>query len=331
MTDRARDLWSFLAELPQAPLGITRSPIEEWSAEGASFWVKRDDLNAPVLGGNKARALAYLLAGTLPGDRVATIGGVGSTHVLATAVHATRLGASVRAWRWPHELHPVGRAVSGAIERYCTSAPVLGSPFAAWLAARREAGPGERWIPFGGTSPTGMLGHLAGAGELVRQLSDGRRAPPDRLFVPLGTGGTAAGLACGLAAAGLETRVMAVRCGPRTGVESSWLRLLAWRLQRHVASLGLPMRWPRLHLEVVHDAWAGAYARPLPAAEALAGRLPAGLDATYSAKACYAAWRQAREGRGVTWFWHTFDARWLTPNQEERADAGLDPGEGSRL
>jgi 1-aminocyclopropane-1-carboxylate deaminase/D-cysteine desulfhydrase-like pyridoxal-dependent ACC family enzyme len=68
---------------------------------------------------------------------------------------------------------------------------------------------------------------------------------------------------------------------------------------------------------IVHDVYAGAYARPHRDAEALTARLRPplgpGLDATYSAKACYAAVRRARSSTTPVLFWHTFDARWLRP------------------
>jgi hypothetical protein len=43
------------------------------------------------------------------------------------------------------------------------------------------------------------------------------------------------------------------------------------------------------------------------------------LDAAYGAKACYAAWRAAREAPrgGPVLFWHTFDARWMDPRNQE--------------
>ena len=55
--------------------------------------MKREDLSSDVLGGNKVRSLEFLLGGVVEGDTVLTLGGEGSTHVLATAVHAARLGA----------------------------------------------------------------------------------------------------------------------------------------------------------------------------------------------------------------------------------------------
>src|SRR5919199_4114314 len=77
----------------------------------------------------------------------------------------------------------------------------------AWL---RRLRPRTHWVPAGGSSPLGALGHVNAALELAEQVRRGHRPAPARLVVPFGTGGTAAGLALGLALAGLEATVVAV-------------------------------------------------------------------------------------------------------------------------
>lgn len=315
-----------LERIAKADLGVAESPLEEWRLGGGeSLWVKRDDLNTPVMAGNKVRALEYLLAEAVrkAGD-VVTVGGVGSTHVLATSVHARRLGLTCRAWRWPHEENVISRLVAAEIERSCRSAPVVSNPVLAFGIARwRCFRDGAHWIPFGGTSPRGMLGQIAAGLEFARQIRSGLAgapAPPSLVFMPLGSGGTAAGLALGMSAGGLETRVVAVRCGPSVGVDSRWLESLGQRALRFLRQNGVSRaELPRWNPpEIVHDVYAGAYGRPFPPAQDLVDRVKKStgvdLDATYSAKACYAAWRRTRErsAPGSVFFWNTFDARWIT-------------------
>lgn len=306
-----------LAALPRASLGVVESPVERWALDEGELWVKRDDLCGPFLAGNKLRALAFLLGPCRGGTTVVTVGGVGSTHVLATASHARTMGIATRAYRWPHEANDLTAPIARAIEDACLSSPVLATPGHAFAAATwRRVRHGDTWIPFGGTSPVGMVGHFGGALELAEQVRRGALPEPAVLCVALGTGGTAAGLALGLAVAGLGTRVIAVRCGPRTGVEGARLRWLAQRLRRFLTSHGAPVGAVTPAIAVDHGAYAGAYGRPHPGAEALRARIRerfgAGLDATYSAKACYAAARRAGATPGPVLFWHTFDARWLT-------------------
>jgi len=317
-----------LGALPKADLGVVESPVERCSPSvGAEFWIKRDDLDAGHLGGNKVRALEFLLGGLEPGAAIVTVGGIGSTHVLATAVHAVSLGAETRAWRWPHEENDVSRRVSRAIEVACVSSPVVRHPVEAFAAARwRSARHGERWIPFGGMTPVGIMGHLRAGLELARQVRHGLLPSPGAVFVPLGTGGTAVGLALGFAAVGLPSLVVAVRCGPSVGVDRGWLKWLEARTRRFLAHRGVPRGElpPDVKMRVDHSAWSGAYGRPLPAATELADRLHVEsgltLDATYSAKACYAAWSAAGAAPrdDPVLFWHTFDSRWMDPDNRSR-------------
>lgn len=306
-----------LASFPRASLGVAASPVESWAIEGRPLWVKRDDLNAPDLGGNKARALQFLFGPVPSGRTLLTVGGVGSMHVLATLRAASQVSLDARAYRWPHELNETGRKVAAAIVATGRPAPVCSSPGRAWTAATwRRLRHGDWWIPFGGSSPLGILGHVESALELAQQVRNGELPEPQELVVPFGTGGTAAGLALGLVASGLSGRLMAVRCGPSFGHERSWLRFLA---RRTAALLQLESGVGDAAVDRVaidHSMFTDAYARPHPAAMALADVVMRErgviLDATYSAKACYAAVRRLSPGRPTVLFWHTFDARWMT-------------------
>ena len=309
-----------LASLPRAVLGVYPSPVVRLDVgDGRPLWVKRDDLDDPVLGGNKVRALEFLLGGVGEGDLVLTLGGEGSTHVLATALHARRLGASTRAVRWPHDMSDVARVVARRIETVCEAAPVLPAPLAVarLIGWRLRAGAGRpaRFVPLGGSAPLGVLGHVNAALELADQVAAGELPAPRQVVVPLGSGGTAAGLALGFALAGLDTTVVAARVGPRLGATGGRARRLAAATRRLVrARTGVELP-PPVAVRVVHDVYGGAYGRELPAgtraAELLRDLLAVRLDATYSAKACAAALALAASGPGPVLFWLTFDGRWL--------------------
>jgi D-cysteine desulfhydrase len=309
-----------LASIPRVPLGEYPTPIESarFPDLDTPLWIKRDDLASAALGGNKVRALEYLLAGVQPGDVLLTGGGEGSTHVLATAIHAARLRARVHAVRWRHEMHDTAHRVAGRALRECAVVETAATPFGGILRAfaqriRRRG----RWIPFGGTSPLGILGHVNAALELADQVDAGVLPMPSRVVVPLGTGGTAAGLALGFAAAGMPTRVIGARVVPRIVSGRARVVRLARstaRWTRRTTGVALPVVM-RDAVQVAHEAYGGAYGRvsPLAADAAAAMERASGLqlDPTYSAKAFAIALRVARIEEGVTVFWSTFDARWL--------------------
>ena len=314
------DRFPALRAIPRVPLGDFPSPVEVvHGVRGVdALWVKRDDLNAPDLGGNKVRSLEFLLAGVAPGDTVLTLGGHGSTHVLATATHARRLGAGTVAVQWPHEMHPTAHHVRAETQARGVRSRAAWTAVDALIRAHwlRRA-PGVRYVPLGGSSPLGVLGHVNAALELAEQVRAGVLPEPARLVVPLGSGGTAAGLALGIAAAGLRTVVVGARVGPRVAVNRRRVLALAEGARRLVErTSGAPC--PRVQpqrLRVVHEAYGGAYGRPLPAGAHAAAELAAvsavRCDATYSEKALAAALTIARAEPGPTLFWLTFDARWM--------------------
>ncbi|MGQ0766436.1 MAG: pyridoxal-phosphate dependent enzyme [Gemmatimonadota bacterium] len=301
-------------------LGVVCTPVVRYEqALGPAVWVKRDDLNspAPAPGGNKVRALEYLLAPASSQTTIVTVGGEGSTHVLATAVHSARMGLRTIAWRWPHFLNEIGADTSAAISRHCLSSPMTSGPISAFLRGRlRALQPDHLWVPFGGASPLGLLGHVNAAFELADQIKRGELPLPSAIYCPHGTGGTAAGLALGLALAAVDATVVAVRAGPRSGIESLRLRRFAHGAMKllEAHSPRVELRHPDLRIRVDHRWYSGAYARPLPEAQPIAAAArPHGLwlDGTYTARTATAAVEEARATGRPTLLWHTFDSRWL--------------------
>lgn len=308
-----------LALLPRAELGRQSPPIQRDPAPDAQeLWVWRDDLNAPVAGGNKLRALEFLLGSVRRGDHVATMGGVGSTHVYATATHALALGASTTAVRWPHETTQMSEAVRALAARRCARVHDLPLPLALLTAARLRIAATTshnlHWVPFGGSSPLGILGQLNGALELVERVERGEVPRPSGVVVPVGSAGTVAGLLLGLALAGWDTTVIGARCGPRAGIT----RHRVMGLARRTAALVMRLTGERIpvprpgNLLLDHSVYGGAYGRPHPEAQRLAAslheRIGVVLDPTYGAKALLAARRQMK-GTSQLMLWSTFDGR----------------------
>jgi D-cysteine desulfhydrase len=306
-----------LASLPHVTLRDRVSPVQLLLVGNAPLWIKRDDLNAASVGGNKVRCLEFLLAGVAAGDSVATAGAWGSTHCLATVIHGRERGARVRVGLWPQEMNAVARTVERELHDRAPVArlpsPVVAIPWLWWRAAR-----GDRVIPPGGTTPSGLLGHVNAALELAGQIERGELPSPRQVVVPVGTGGTMAGLALGFAIAGLRLEVIGARVTPRIVARLGRVRRLAGATRRQLErASGEQIRVALPPMRIVHDVYGGAYGRPLERAPA---RLDdssgsVGLDPTYSAKACTAALEMTTVGPTV--FWMTFDGRWLAARRPD--------------
>lgn len=277
------------------PTPLEPAPALARATGVASLWLKREDR----AGGNKVRGLEFLLASAAPETVFVTVGGTGSTHCLATAVHARRLGHRIVLAQFPQPDTDASRAVAAATARVADvvirAGTRAGLPLAvvrAWVRAGRL---GKRhWIPGGGAAPPAVIGHALAALELADQLD----APPDAIVVPLGTGGTAAGIALGVAWLGWPTRVIAVRVAPRF-VANRWRTT---RLARAAARL-LEAPYRQFRIDVVDGLGAG-YGHPSPAGERarlIAAEHGLRLDPTYGAKAFAAI-----PGMQRVVFWNTF-------------------------
>ena len=310
-----------LREIPRAQLCMLPSPVQKLDVVSGDpdLWIKRDDLDAPLCGGNKVRSLEFLLGGIGPGDTVVTVGGAGSTHILSTAVHAARLGARTVAYRWPHDMNPVAEIVSRRISDVIPGARVGSSaPVALARAQFHSITHKRRYIPLGGAVPLGVLGHVNAALELASQIDRGEIPMPRRVILPLGSGGTVAGLLLGFAVAGLDIEVVGTRVGPRLFVNR---RRVLGIVRRTSAFIG---RYTGLdvatinpsRLRIVHEFYGGAYGRRLAeaggAADILHAAIGVRLDDTYSAKAWAAALKECGTAGGPVLFWLTFDPTCLT-------------------
>ena len=313
-----------LRAIPRVPLCDLPSPVLRASVDGAELWIKNDGVNAPIAGGNKVRMLEFLLAGVGPGDTVLTVGGEGSTHVLATAVHAARLGARTAALRWRHEMNPTASRIADHIaQRAPRDMPPRVHRFsgiavahAQWLRLTGHV----RYVPLGGSTPLGVLGMVNAGMELAQQIRAHELPLPSRVVVALGSGGTMAGLALGLAIAELDIAVIGVQVTPTIIANRSRVQRLVARTARLIDHVtGERVRRPASRLlGVARGAYGGAYGRLVPSAADAAERLDAAtgirLDQTYTAKALAVALELARDRRmrtGPTLFWNTFDTRLL--------------------
>jgi D-cysteine desulfhydrase len=317
-----------LARLPRARLGTFPSPISRITGLRGEreIWIKRDDLDAPSFGGNKVRALEFLLGEVRPGDTLLTMGGEGSTHVLVTAAMGERLGARTLAIRWRHDMNPAARCTASVAEELCSRIRTTRGPISAYIASLVARSSGDvRWVPPGGTNALGMLGHVNAGLELAGQVTRCEMPMPTRVVVPFGTGGTAAGIALGFAIAGLPTQVVAARVVPRVVASRRRLLSLAHSCAKLISRLerrSIPRVHPS-HVEVVNDVYGGAYGRPLPAATAAASYLHSTsgilLDDSYSAKAFLAALRLPREETVL--FWLTFGGSGKDESRKQKAES----------
>lgn len=319
--------------IPYTPLGEFPTPIEKLSQLGQEIgtdqlYIKQDGLGGTFYGGNKIRKLEFLLGDALgrQAREVITFGYAGSNHALATAIYAQKLGLGCISMLLPQpnaqyvrrnlllshlcgaELHQPRNVTAVAVR---TVLQIL------WRRLRRGRAPYV--ISPGGSSPLGTVGYVSAGFELREQVEAGSMVEPDEIFVALGTMGTAVGLTLGLAAAGLKTRVVAVRVVDIKYANSKKFVELFDATRDLVRSLD--PSFPRVSvsekdIDIRHGFFGEQYAqfteRGMAAVELAASSQGVRLEGTYTGKTMAALADHVRRQSApdtVILFWDTHNAR----------------------
>jgi D-cysteine desulfhydrase len=317
-----------LASLPRVALTALPTPVAPLhldGVDGGALYVKRDDLSSPVYGGNKPRKLEFTLARALARAcrRLVTTGGLGTHHGLATAIFGRSLGLHTTVVVVPQPVTPHVREQVRALQAFGAELrPASGVLGAAGqviraFAAATLAGERPTWVPTGGSSALADVGFVSAAFELAEQVAAGVLPEPAELFVPVGSGGTAAGLVLGARLAGLRTRVVGVLV---TDILPPTPRRLARMAGATLALLrGIEPSLPALRLgpgdfEIARAQLGAGYGAPTPAgadAAAIAQRAGLALETTYTAKCLAEVLARLHDGRsrGPVLFWNTYNSR----------------------
>lgn len=293
--------WTALGELP-TPVAHMASLGEHLGRD--DLWVKRDDLSSCFYGGNKVRKLEFTLADAQRRgkNRVITVGAVGSNHVLATAVHARRLGLQTTAVLVPQPVQANLRSnlLSLANQGAClvpVSSGLMVPPQIARLTVSelRRSGRSPYLLWVGGSSFTGVLGYVDCALELEQQVAAGLLPEPTHVVMPVGTAGTLAGLAAGLRLTTLKTVPVGVSVFGRSYANEAVASFLANSVLSRLRRLdpSVPRRRVgRGDLVMRHDFFGRGYARytrrGVEAMQLFAEHEGIGLEGTYSGKAAAA-------------------------------------------
>jgi D-cysteine desulfhydrase len=312
--------------VPHHPFLAGPTPVGPLPLPGApDLWLKRDERSASLYGGNKPRKLEFLMgaAEARRARRVMTTGGIGTHHGLATTIFARACGIATTLVLVDQ---PVTREVRESLRLFSAyGAEVVDArsvPGAVVHGARvlaRSWLRGERpyFVPTGGTSAAGNLGFVSAGLELAEQVREGALPEPAELFLPIGSGGSVAGVALGLRLAGLATRVVGVLATDILPPSPERLARLARAVLRRLrrADPALPaLRFDARDFEVCRSQMGPGYGAATPAAEAaLAEAEAAGLhlDLTYSAKCLAEVLARGRRGelpRRPVLFWNTFNS-----------------------
>ena len=322
--------------LPRVPLAELPTPAEPmWRLAARlgipNLYIKRDDITAPLYGGNKVRKLEFLLAEAVRRGckEVLTFGCAGSNHATATAIYANQLGLRSVSMLLPQpNAHSVrtNLLVShrfGAELNYYESSEQLNKDLPRVLARHsEETGVEPMVIPAGGSSPLGVAGYVNAALELAGQVRDRLAPRPDLIYVAAGTTGTSVGLKLGFKLAGFKTVVLPVRVTGEAFVNAPAMVELFHEANKllHEQDESVPLvGFTEEEALIRHDFYGGKYAEytreSVGAIRILHETEGIMLEGTYTGKAFAALLSDAAagslHGKNIL-FWDTYNSRDLS-------------------
>lgn len=319
--------------LPYISLGAFPTPIEKLYRLGGDIganylFIKRDDLSGKVYGGNKIRKLEFLLGHALhtKTKEVLTFGFAGSNHALATAIYAKQAGLKSISMLMPqpnahyvqHNLLMSYYCGAELYQRRNIQILTVGTIYQL-LRHKLKHGYFPQIIPAGGSSPLGAIGYVNAAFELKEQIMEGKIPEPDRIYVALGTMGTAVGLILGLKAANLKSRVISVRVVDEKFANGRKMIKLFRKTNSFLHSLD--PSFPKFEfferdINIRHEFFGGGYAHfteeGMEAVAHMEKNEGIKLDGTYTGKAFTALVEDAKKQdlrNKVVLFWNTYNSK----------------------
>ena len=260
----------------------------ELSDARAELWLKNDGLSHAIYGGNKVRKAERLVAEALRrgAKRVLSFGAAGSHHLLTLTLFARAAGLESAALVFPqprtqHALDTLRAALGLGLQLH----PVRHAALVPWVLPRVRRR-GDYIVAPGGSNAIGTQACADAVDELSRQVEASELPWPDVIVVPLGSGGTCAGIAAGVVRRGLPCRVLGVQVvggvGPRLAARYLAKEALEpSRATGHAGKLAAQLSFDFTQVGLGYGSATVAGTR----ATAVARELGLVLDPTYTAKA----------------------------------------------
>ena len=243
-----------LSRFPRVSLGHLHTPLEFLPnltriLGGPDIYIKRDDCTGLATGGNKTRKLEFLMAEAMEqsADTVVTQGATQSNHARQTAAAAAKLGMKCeillerRVETMGADYETTGNVLldtlHGATYQFRPNGTDMNAELETFGEELRSQGQNVYVIPGGGSNPTGALGYVNAALELLTQAND-MNLRIDHLIHATGSTGTQAGLLVGLEGSNSAIPVYGISVRSEKAVQEENVHKLAQATAKKVGVKG---------------------------------------------------------------------------------------------
>ena len=312
------------------PTPVQPLPIRE------KAWIKRDDLTHTEYGGNKIRKLEFIVADARQrqAKRIVTFGAIGTNHGVATAMMCQKYGLDCIIYLFDQ---PVTATVSqnlrlmqGYGARLVYKKSLFRAAKAYYLNPYRLL-PGSYFLFAGGSNLYGTLGYLNAAFELQQQIDNGDCGAIKKIFCPVGSSATLAGLTYGFQLLESEIQVVGVRVvqetlGPFQACTQDTVYQLMLQaqvyLQQHSRQTLAPPKQPTLLGDYFGDGYGVATKAGVAAIERFAAE-GIKLEQTYTGKAAAAFLDALQQSDDNCLFWNTYNSRGMSQYLQRASNQDL--------
>ncbi len=310
--------WISLVNTPTPVKNLEK--LENYLKTDIPIWIKQDNLTSRIYGGNKVRKLEFIIADALEKKRevIATLGGVGTNHGLATTIFGKEKGLDVVLYliNQPISKHVLDNLkldfYYGAELKYVKNYLGVGFHFYFLDRLKRKQ---IYWLPAGGSTPIGILGYINAILELKQQIEEGKLPEPEQIYVAAGTTGTLAGIELGVQLTSLQTQVIGIRVTDKMAATSRKVKSLinsALKFLKKDSKLRSFQYRPKFKL--INQFYGGKYGRVTPegskAVDIMNKTEGILLETTYTGKTVAALLDHVKEAKtkGPILFWNTYNS-----------------------
>lgn len=308
-------------ELPRERFAVLPTPLHRMNNLGDSLgldslWIKRDDLTGLAFGGNKTRKLEYVVGDAKASrcDTLVTVGALQSNHCRQTAAAAAATGMRcilLLAGEEPETLEGnllLSRMMGAEIKYYPDeSLFTLRRHMDEVIQTLEDFGLNPYAIPEGAAMAVGCIAYAVAMEELQHQMEE-KKLSFERILIPVGTGGTLAGMLVGAQMLELDIEIVGIAVAADAQATEHRVRDL---IDKIVNKYSLDSFKPEIHIDdtFLGEGYAKVDDSVRSALEMFAKMDAIILDPVYTGKAGVALIRMALNGDiasdSPTLFYHT--------------------------